>query len=55
MLYHREGEGPDFRLLGPVFDPKLLMHKAVQKVLAKRGQKYRHYFRQGVSTAQGIW
>ena len=39
VLHHREGEGPDFRLLGPMFDPKLLMHKAVQKVLGKARPK----------------
>ena len=39
VVHHREGEGPDFRLLGPVFDSKLLMHKAVQKVLGKARPK----------------
>jgi hypothetical protein len=32
VIHHKEGEGPDFRLLGPVFDPKLLMHTAIKKV-----------------------
>ena len=39
VVHHIEGEGPDFRLLGPVFDLKLLMHKTVQKLLGKARPK----------------
>ena len=39
VLHHQDGEGRDFRLLGPVFDAKLLMHSAVQKVVSKAKPK----------------
>ena len=39
VLHHVHGEGCDFRLLGPVFDAKLQMHSAVQKVLGKARPK----------------
>ena len=39
VLHHRQGEGPEFRLLGPVFDPKLQMHTAVRKTVNKARPK----------------
>ena len=39
VLHHLQGEGEDFRLLGPVLDSKLRMHSAVQKVVAKARPK----------------
>ena len=39
VLHHLHGEGKDFRLLGPVFDTKLRMHSAVQKLLGKARPK----------------
>ena len=39
VIHHVFGEGGDFRLLGPVFDPKLRMHRAVQKVVGKARPK----------------
>jgi hypothetical protein len=39
VIHHVQGEGADFRLLGPVFDPKLQMHTAVQKLVHKARPK----------------
>ena len=39
VLHHLQGEGEDFRLLGPVFDAKLQMHTAVQKAAGKARAK----------------
>ena len=39
VLHHLEGEGENFRLLGPVFDVKLQMHSAVQKAAGKARAK----------------
>ena len=39
VVHHQHGEGRDFRLLGPVFDAKLLMHSAVQKLVSKAKPK----------------
>jgi hypothetical protein len=35
VIHHIHGEGPDFRLLGPIIDTKLLMHSAVAKLVGK--------------------
>ena len=39
VLHPLEGEGEDFRLLGPLLDVKLQMHSAVQKVAGKARAK----------------
>ena len=39
IIHHIDGEGKNFKLLGPVFDPKLLMHPAVKKMVSKARPK----------------
>ena len=39
VIHHKDGEGSDFRLLGPVFDTKLQMHSAVTSVVNKARPK----------------
>ena len=39
VLHHVYGDGPSFRLLGPVFDVKLCMHDAVDKLVRKARPK----------------
>ena len=39
VLHHVYGEGDSFRLLGPMFDAKLLMHDAVDRIIAKTRPK----------------
>ena len=39
VIHHIDGDGPNFKLLGPIFDPKLLMHPAVKKIMSKARPK----------------
>ena len=41
IIHHRDGYGTPFRFLGPVVDPKLAMHDAVDKLLSRARPKIR--------------